>query len=51
MRIGGFYLATAIIAGLSTIQLHAEITSAEERGVAQGPDEQRRSDDQKPKPP
>src|SRR5438876_2785015 len=34
MRIGGFYLATAIIAGLSTIHLHAEITSAEEREIA-----------------
>src|SRR5438876_3045275 len=34
MRIGGFYLATAIIAGLSTIHLHAAIASAEEREIA-----------------
>src|SRR6266849_4901594 len=34
MRIGGFYLATAIVAGLSTMQVQAEITSAEEREIA-----------------
>src|SRR5882724_1357851 len=34
MRIGGFYLATAIVAGLSAMRLQAEITSAEEREIA-----------------
>src|SRR5262245_11585557 len=34
MKIGGFYVAAAIVAGLSTTPLHAEITAAEERDIA-----------------